>query len=311
MKMAKRELNGASIKVKWIKKDSTQAVLMLAPMLIGFLLFTYVPILYILRYALYESNGFQETFTGIENFIRVFTRDRAYWSSLLNTIILTFGKLAVEIPLALLLAVLLNKGRKGTGFFRITLFLPTVISAAIAGLIFSLMFASFNGTVNGMLQSIGLIDKPISWFSSKGTGLFVIGFASVWNNFGINMIFFLMALQSVPKELYECADLDGVNPIQRFFKITLPMIGPTFQVVLLNAIVGSLKMADLILSTTNGQPGGKTEVVMTYVFKYFFGYDGRRIEVGYASSMALVTAVVLAMISFIYMRSSNKLGKSY
>lgn len=309
--MAKRELNGASIKVKWIKKDSTQAVLMLAPMLIGFLLFTYVPILYILRYALYESNGFQETFTGIENFIRVFTRDRAYWSSLLNTIILTFGKLAVEIPLALLLAVLLNKGRKGTGFFRITLFLPTVISAAIAGLIFSLMFASFNGTVNGMLQSIGLIDKPISWFSSKGTGLFVIGFASVWNNFGINMIFFLMALQSVPKELYECADLDGVNPIQRFFKITLPMIGPTFQVVLLNAIVGSLKMADLILSTTNGQPGGKTEVVMTYVFKYFFGYDGRRIEVGYASSMALVTAVVLAMISFIYMRSSNKLGKSY
>ncbi len=300
-----------SIKVKWIKRDSTQAVLMLAPMLIGFILFTYVPILYILRFAFSNSNGFTETFVGLDNFVRVFTRDNAYWSSLLNTIILTFGKLAVEIPLALLLAVLLNRGQKGTGFFRITLFLPTVISAAIAGLIFSLMFASFNGTVNGILQNIGLIDKPISWFSFKGTGLFVIGFASVWNNFGINMIFFLMALQSVPKELYECADLDGVNPIQRFFKITLPMIGPTFQVVLLNAIVGSLKMSDLILSTTNGQPGGKTEVVMTYVFKYFFGYDGRKIEVGYASSMALVTAVVLAMISLFYMKSSKKLGKAY
>jgi ABC-type sugar transport system permease subunit len=224
---------------------------------------------------------------------------------------LTFGKLAVEIPLALLLAVLLNRGQKGTGFFRITLFLPTVISAAIAGLIFSLMFASFNGTVNGLLQDFGLIERPISWFSRKGTGLFVIGFASVWNNFGINMIFFLMALQSVPKELYECASIDGVNTMQKFFKITLPMIGPTFQVVLLNAIVGSLKMADLILSTTNGQPGGKTEVVMTYVFKYFFGYDGRSIEVGYASSMALVTAVVLAIISFIYMKFSKKLGQSF
>lgn len=311
MKMTKKVVNGSSFKIKWIKKDSTQAVLMLAPMLIGFLLFTYVPILYILRYALYDSNGFKETFVGFENFIRVFTRDSNYWNALLNTIVLTFGKLAVEIPLALLLAVLLNRGQKGTGFFRITLFLPTVISAAIAGLIFSLMFAAFNGTVNGMLQSAGLIERPISWFSYKGTALFVVGFASVWNNFGINMIFFLMALQSVPKELYECSDLDGVNAFQRFFKITLPMIGPTFQVVLLNAIVGSLKMADLILSTTNGQPGGKTEVVMTYVFKYFFGYDGRAIEVGYASSMALVTAVVLAMISFIYMKASKKLGNSY
>ncbi len=311
MNIAKRHQNQSSHKVKWIKKDSTQAVLMLAPMLAGFFLFTYVPILYILRFAFYESNGFKEAFIGLDNFVRIFSRDTSYWNSLLNTIILTFGKLSIEIPLALLLAVLLNRGQKGTGFFRVTLFLPTVISAAITGLIFSLMFASFNGTVNGLLQSIGLIERPISWFSYKGTALFVIGFASVWNNFGINMIFFLMALQGVPKELYECANLDGVNPFQRFFKITLPMIGPTFQVVLLNAIVGSLKMADLILSTTNGQPGGKTEVVMTYVFKYFFGYDGRTIEVGYASSMALVTAVILAVISLVYMRASRKLGNSY
>lgn len=305
---ADNETNGN--KTRWIKKDSTQAVLMLAPMLIGFVLFTYVPILYILRYAFYNSNGFKETFIGMANFARLFG-DSAYWNSLVNTFTLTFGKLAVEIPLALLLAVLLNKGRKGTGVFRITFFMPTVISAAIAGLIFSLMFASFNGTVNGILQSAGVISQPISWFSQKGSALFVIGFASVWNNFGINMIFFLMALQSVPKELYECADLDGANVFQRFFKITLPMIGPTFQVVLLNAIVGSMKMADIVLSTTNGQPGGKTEVVMTYVFKYFFGYDSRAIEVGYASSMALVTAVILAVTALIYMRLTKKLGNSY
>lgn len=307
MKAGKKTNNNKTL---WIKKDSTQAVLMLAPMLIGFVLFTYVPILYILRYSFYNSNGFTETFIGMENFARLF-KDSAYWNSLGNTFILTFGKLIVEIPLALLLAVLLNKGRKGTGVFRITFFMPTVISAAIAGLIFSLMFASFNGPVNGILESAGIISGPISWFSKKGTALFVIGFASVWNNFGINMIFFLMALQSVPKELYECADLDGANSFQRFFKITLPMIGPTFQVVLLNAIVGSMKMADIVLSTTNGQPGGKTEVVMTYVFKYFFGYDSRAIEVGYASSMALITAIVLALVALVYMRLTKKLGNSY
>ena len=214
----------------------------------------------------------------------------------------------MEIPLSLLLAVLLNKGLKATGFFRVTLFLPAIISTAITGLIFSLMFASFNGIINGMLQDAGIITRPISWFSNKWTAMLVLGLASVWNNYGINMIFFMMALQTVPTELYECAEIDGVTPIKKFFKITLPMIGPTFQAVLLMSIVSSLKMSELILASTNGQPAGKTEVVITYVFKYFFGYDGRNVEVGYASAMAVVTGVILAMVSFIYMKMSNNLG---
>ena len=280
---------------KKINSDSVQAVVMIAPMLIGFVIFTYVPIIYILRYSFYDSNGIRASWVGIDNFVRVFTRDTAYWKSLGNVFILAFGKLAVEIPLALLLAVLLNKGLKATGIFRVTLFLPAIISTAITGLIFSLMFASFNGIINGMLQDIGLIKLPINWFSK---------------NYGINMIFFLMALQGVPKELYECAEIDGVTPVQKFFKITLPVIGPTFQAVVLMSIVGSLKMSELILASTNGQPAGKTEVVITYVFKYFFGYDGRKVEVGYASAMALVTGVILAAVSVVYMKLTNSLGHS-
>lgn len=292
------------------RSNATQAKLMLAPMLIGFIIFTYVPIIYILRFSFFDSNGFTSTWVGLDNFIRVFTRDAAFWKSVLNALILSFGKLALEIPLALLLAVLLNKGLKATGFYRVMLFLPAIISAAITGLIFSLMFAAFNGIINGMLQNIGLIEMPINWFSRKGSAMFVLGLASVWSSYGINMIFFLMALQNVPKELYECADLDGITPWKKFTKITLPMIGPTFQSVLLMAIVGSLKMSDLILASTNGQPGGETEVVMTYVFKYFFGYDGRTIEIGYASAMAVVTGIILAAVSAIYMKCSNKLGHS-
>lgn len=292
------------------KTDSYQALLMLAPMMIGFIVFTYVPIAYILRYAMYDSNGFKETWVGFDNFVRVFTRDAMYWKSVLNAVILSLGKLVIEIPLALLLAVLLNKGLKGTGFFRATLFLPAIISTAITGLVFSLMFAAFNGIVNGMLLNAHIITGPINWFGNKWLAMFVLGLASIWNNYGINMIFFLMALQSVPKELYECAELDGITPIKKFFHITLPMIGPTFQAVLLMALVGSLKVSDLVLATTNGQPAGGTEVVMTYVFKYFFGYDGRNIEVGYASAMAVVTGIILAIISLIYMKSTNKLGNS-
>lgn len=290
--------------------DSVQAMGMLAPMMLGFVIFTYVPIVYILRYSLYNSNGFKESWVGLNNFVRLLTRDATYWKSLVTTFILAFGKLLIEIPLAMILALLLNKGIKGTGFFRVTLFLPAIISTAICGLIFSLMFASYNGIINTMLQNWGWIQKPISWFSNRWTALLVLGLASVWNNFGINMIFFLMALQSVPKELYESASIDGITPVRRFFSITLPMIGPTFQSVLLMAIVGSLKMADLILASTNGQPAGGTEVVMTYVFKYFFGYSGRRVEVGYASAMAVVTGIILAIVSFVYMRMTKKIGNS-
>lgn len=96
------------MKKKKINGDSLQAVMMLAPMMIGFFVFTYVPIVYILRYSLYESNGIKAVWTGMDNFIRVFTRDTAYWKSLVNVFILAFGKLAVEIPLSLFLAVLLN-----------------------------------------------------------------------------------------------------------------------------------------------------------------------------------------------------------
>lgn len=308
--MNKNKIEKVTQKKRRLKGNSVQAIIMLAPMMLGFVIFTYIPIVYILRYSLYQSNGFRETWVGLDNFVRIFTRDPSYWMSVVNVFILSAGKLAVEIPLALLLAVLLNKGLKATGFYRVALFLPAIISTAITGLIFSLMFASFNGIINGMLQSVGWISKPISWFSHKGTAMLVLGLASIWNSFGINMIFFLMALQSVPIELYECASIDGITPLKKFFYITLPMIGPTFQAVLLMAIVGSLKMSELILASTNGQPAGKTEVVMTYVFKYFFGYDGRTVEVGYASAMAIVTGVILAAVSAIYMKGSDKIGHS-
>ncbi|GHT71211.1 ABC transporter permease [Spirochaetia bacterium] len=282
---------------------------MILPMLIGFFIFTYCPILYILRYALFDYNGFAHaTFTGPNNLIRIFQRDPAYWDSVLNTLVLSGGKLLIEIPLALLLAVLLQRQGKTGGGFRVTLFLPTIISTAIVGLIFTLMFGATQGIVNMMLMKIHLISRPIDWMGSKWTALAMIGFASIWAYVGINMIFFLMALQGVPRELYECATLDGCTGFKRFVRITLPMIGPIFRVVLLNAIIGSLKVTDLVLASTNGQPGGKTEVVMTYVFKYFTGMSGRRIEVGYASAMSLVTGIFLAAMSFFYLKASKKMN---
>jgi ABC-type sugar transport system permease subunit len=289
------------------RKDSFQAAVMILPMMIGFIIFTYVPILYILRYAVYNYNGYNPVFNGADNFVRLFTRDTDYWWSLGNTFILGFGKLALEIPLALLLAILLNKKLFGTGFFRVTLFLPAIISTAIVGLVFSLMFAAYNGVVNGILSDLHIIKTNINWFGNKWTALTVLGLASVWQNVGVNMIFFLVALQRIPKDLYECASIDGASSGKQFIKITLPMIGPMFQIILLMAIVWSLKVSDLILASTNGMPGGSTEVVMTYVFKFFFSYAGRRMEIGYASAMSVITGIILGLVSVVYLKVTNRM----
>ena len=298
----------SAVRNKGLRKDNRQAFLMILPFLIGFILFSYVPILFILRYAFTDYTGYSAPhFTGLHNFVRIFTSEPDFWMSIVNTFLLSFCKLLVEIPLALLLAVLLNKKLKGIGFFRVTLFMPAVISAAIIGLIFSLLFASFNGTVNTMLQNAGLIRRPINWFGTKGSAMLVLGIASVWQNYGINMMFFLMALQSIPQEINECAELDGAAGLRKFFRITLPMIAPIFESVLLMAIIGSMKVCDLVISLTNGQPGGSTEVVMTYIYKYFFGNSGRTIEIGYASAMSAVTAVILGIVTFVYIRGTRKI----
>lgn len=187
---------------KKIKKlhsaNKIQEILMITPMTIGFLLFSVYPIIWVLRWSFFKYNGYSEpVFVGLGNFIRVFSRDPAYWNSLKNTFLIAGMKMIFEIPLALVLAVLLNNKIKGSSFFRVVFFLPSVFSIAVVGLIFSILFGAYNGIVNAILKNIGLITQNISWFSDKGHAMFVIILVSLWTTFGLNMIYFLMGLQNI------------------------------------------------------------------------------------------------------------------
>ena len=284
---------------------------MITPMTIGFLLFSVFPIFWVIRWSFFNYNGYSEpVFIGLENFIRAFTRDAAYWNSLKNTFLIAGLKMLIEIPLALILAVLLNNKIKGSAFFRVIYFLPSVFSIAVVGLIFSILFSAYNGIVNAVLRETGLIARNISWFSDKGHAMFVIILVSLWTTFGLNMIYFLMGLQNISKSLYECASIDGATQIQQFFYITVPLVAPILQLVLMLSVLGTMKMTDLILVLTNGAPGGSTEVVMTYIFKYFFSYGdnaARDVQFGYASAMAVITAMILGLITAVYLKISRKI----
>ena len=295
------------------RKDAIQSYLMVAPMLIGFALFTIYPMLWLMRWSWFQYDGMavaNAKFIGFDNYVRALTRDPQFWRSLGNTFVIAGGKLLLEIPLALLLAVILNSQKKINAVFRTIFFSPAIVSTAIVGIIFFLMFEPFNGSVNFLLRSLNLIPKRINWFGTREAANFVIILASVWRGFGTNMIFFIMGMQNIPLEVYECADLDGVNPWTRFFYVTLPMLAPTLKVIMMLFIVNAMKISDTVLVLTNGQPGGSTEVIMSYVFKYFFSYgnaDAVR-QFGYSSAMAILTALVLSLVIGTFTALTRKVG---
>lgn len=295
------------------RSDRIQEILMLLPMTIGFVLFVAYPILWVVRWAWFNYDGFTTpTFIGLNNFIRAFTRDSAFWLSIRNTMYIAAIKLVVEIPLAILLAVFVNnKMIKGRALFRVSYFLPSVLSVAVVGLIFSIMFSSYNGIVNALLRNLGFIRKNINFLGRTNNAFFVIILVSLWTTFGLNMIYFIMGFQNIPRDLYECASIDGANSFQQFFHITLPLVAPVLQLVIMLSFLGTLKMTDLILVLTNGAPGGTTEVVMTYIFKYFFQYGDSQTstQFGYASALAVITAIILAIVTLLYLRLSQKMKR--
>jgi raffinose/stachyose/melibiose transport system permease protein len=290
--------------------DKMQEVFMLLPMFIGFLLFVVYPIFWVLRWAWYDYGGYgAPIYLGLENFVRALTRDNKFWSALINTFYLAFMKLIIELPLALILAFFVNNKVKGSSFYRVIYFLPTVFSAAVIGLIFTILFSAYNGIVNATLTTFGLIKENVNWFGTRWMALNVVLMVSIWSTFGLNMIYFLMGLQNIPKELYECAMLDGASGPKQFFFITIPLLAPVLQIIIMLSLLGTMKITDLLLVMTNGQPGGQTEVVMTYIFKFFFGYgsNSARMSYGYGSALAIITAIILAILTVLYLKNSKKM----
>ena len=160
--------------------------------IIGFLIFKLYPIIWTVSKAWYFYDGSISTsrFVGMENFLNLF-KDKTYWNSWLVTLKFAVFKLPIELPLAMIMAVLLNKKLKGTSIFRGIYYMPNILSMAVIGVIFSGMFDYF-GYINGVIKSIGF--NPVNWFSNAGTALMVLVIASVWNTFGVNAMYFLAAL---------------------------------------------------------------------------------------------------------------------
>lgn len=297
------------------KKRHGEAVityLMVTPCIVLLVLFVLYPLCWVLRYVFYDYDGLHAAkFIGLENFVRLFTRDADYWRSVRNTFVYAVGKLFITIPLSFFLAVLLNAKLKCQSVFRAVIFMPTIISTAVMSLVFYFMFNSYNGIVNQMLMKISVIDKPIEWFG-RDMAMVTAIIVAAWGAVGNYMIYFLAGLQTVPEEMYEVAKLDGAGYFQTLFYVVLPLLGPVMQTVLMLAIITALKGFESIMVLTGGGPAGATDVMYLYVYRAFFPTQGDAAfipQYGYGSAVAVVTAVITGLITILYLKSSAKMNR--
>ncbi len=293
--------------------DSIQCYLLLAVPIIGFLVFTIYPILWsaFKAFFYYDMVPNNTRFTGLQNFLTLFTKGQDYWKAWLVTFKYMFIKLPIEIPLALVLATLLSKGLKGSNFFRNMFYLPCVISLAINGIMFTNIFDVF-GIVNSWLLKLGFITQPVDWFGNTTTAMVVLVIGGIWAAFGINVVYFTAALSNVPKDLYEAADIEGAGTLRKFFCITIPMISKVFQTILLLAINGTLRAGEYIIVMTNGAPAGTTMTAEAYLMKSFLpGFSSGMPNIGYGCAMSIVSSIICAAIGLLYMKSTKKISELY
>ena len=278
---------------------------MLVPNFILFLLFVIYPLIWTMRFMFFEYNGISAAkFIGLDNFIRA-TGDGLWWNAVLSTFKVTALKLLIEMPLALVLAVILNQKLKGRGFFRGAFFLPTVTSMATISLVFSFMFSPYNGILNMLLKSWGIIEQNISFLETPTSALVTCVIVSVWSVFGQNMLLILAGLQNVPQDVYESAALDGANTIQTFFKITVPMIMPMFRIIMMLAIIGSLGIFESIFVLTGGGPSRATEVMAINIYNHYFS-SSTIPEYGYGAALSFISSLIIGVVTLIYLKMQKQ-----
>lgn len=282
-------------------KNMAVAYLFLLPNLIGFLIFTLIPILCSMALSLMEWDSSNPmVFVGFDNFKRL-VGDETFKISLFNTFYYSIFTVPFTMGAALGLAMILNQKIKGIGIFRTVFFFPHVASLVAIAVVWNLLFHPTLGPVNNILRSLGMSSPP-GWTASVDWVMPVIIIVSIWKSMGYYMILYLSGLQAIPGELYEAAKVDGANAFQRFKSITLPMLTPTTFFVSIMLTIACFKVFDLVSVMTSGGPGRATNVLVYNIYNTaFINY-----EFGYASAISMVLFLIVLLITVIQFRAEKK-----
>jgi ABC-type sugar transport system permease subunit len=281
----------------WNQQQKIAPYLFIAPFYILFVVFMGYPLISSLVMSLYEMRGFQSRiFVGIGNFIDLFG-DPIFWKSLKNTAYFAAGTLTLQLPIALLLAILLNsKFVRGKNFLRLAFFAPVLVAGVFVAIIFNIVYDERAGLVNNEFLIWG---KEIGWLNEENYVMPAIILTGVWQWAGFNMIYFLAGLQGIRQELYEAAAVDGANWWQAFLHVTLPSLRPVIAFVFVVSMIGSLQLFDLPYILTNGgEPADAGSTIVMYLYKNGFQF----MRLGYAATIGWVLFFIIAIISIVQLK---------
>lgn len=284
------------------------ALLFIAPAFAVYVLYVIYPVFQSALYSLRDWSGIGEgTYIGLANYREALT-DGVFWGAFQNNVILVVASIAIQLPAALMLALLLSSQFPGWRFFRAVYFLPLLLSTVAIGLVWINVYDPTFGLLNGLLGAVGLENLQQSWLGNPSLALPAIIAIVCWQYIPFYMILFIAGLTTIPEDLYEAAKLDGASGWSSFWDITLPLLRPIIRTAAILSLIGSLKFFDLVWVMTRGGPNRSTDLMATYMFEQAFA----SFRMGYGSAIAMLLFIFAFVITgstiLLDQRRTNRLG---
>jgi len=279
-------------------RSSLEVVPFLLPGALLFVIFVFWPMVQGIRVAFYNWNimpGAEQQFVGLDNFRRALT-DPVVRTAFFNTFFYTVVTVPGQMILGMAVALALNSAIRGKVAWRALYYLPVLTSWVVASFIFKYLFGGSGAPVNYIFSDLlHLLPENVNWLQNRWTAQVPITLLGIWKGIGWNMVMFLAGLQSIPKEMYEAAAIDGANRWQTFARITLPLLRPVLLFVLVMLTIGGFGVGISVQLLTNGGPMNQTQVLVTYMYDQGFKY----FDFGYGAAIAVLLSLILLGLSLV------------
>jgi raffinose/stachyose/melibiose transport system permease protein len=273
-------------------------VAFLSPALLLYALLALVPIFQGAYYSGFDWNGLEplDEFVGLQNY-RDALADPVFLGSVRHVFVILGLSLALQLPFALGLAILLNQRMRGRALLRLLFFLPFVLSDVITAIVWRLLLQPA-GLVDKTVEAVGLVGQVQQWLADPDVVLYTVFVVVSWKYFGFHMILYIAGLQQIPVELEEAAAIDGASRVQMYRYVILPLLGPTIRISVFLSVIGSLQLFDLVWVMTGGGPVGASHTTVTYMLDHGF----ERSQLGYGSAVAVIAFLLSFVIALGYQR---------
>jgi len=232
-------------------------------------------------------------FTGFENFRRAF-EDGDFWIAVRNNMYFLLFSVFVQVPIIVFFSLLISGIKKLQGFYKTTVFMPSILSTSIIGILWGFLYHPTDGMFNKVLELFGI--EPIMWLGDMKWAMVAILITNAWQWMGFYIVLILAAILSLPKEINEAAEIDGASGFHKATRITVPLIMPIISVVIMLSIAGAMRVVDIVLVMTNGGPAGATEVMASYMVNKAIRYS----EYGYGAALSIVIFAIALLLTALY-----------